>query len=83
MGVGHATSHDVGMRQVRSALPWITTGAGLIVLLSGTSAAFGWALVVFGAALIAEQGFGGTRPRPHKRVAGADEPRMHLDTHSC
>ena len=36
----------------RSALPWVTTGAGLIVLLSGTSAGFGWALIVAGAALV-------------------------------
>ncbi len=70
MGFTPATSHDLGMRQVRYALPWITTGVGLIVLLSGTSAGFGWALVVVGAALIAHQASGGgIQSRPRKRVA--------------
>jgi hypothetical protein len=36
----------------RSALLLVTIGAGLIVLLSGSSAGFGWALIVVGAALM-------------------------------
>jgi hypothetical protein len=66
MEVRDAAAHHRDMRQL---LPWVTTGVGLIVLLSGTSAGFGWALVVVGAALIADPGSGGTRSRPRKRVA--------------
>ena len=69
MAAGGIEIHDRDMRQVQSTLPWVTTGAGLIVLLTGTSAGFGWALVVIGAALIADQGSSGLRSRPRKRVA--------------
>jgi hypothetical protein len=57
MGTTHAVVHDEGMHQkaLRPAIPPIVLLAGLVILVADFSAAFGWALVVLGAALVADR----------------------------
>ena len=85
MGRRHRLSHDVHMRKdgrhsasarsrelvrtLRSVVPAITLTAGLIVLVGGVSSAFGWALIVIGAALAAGQASGNDGSSPSDRTA--------------
>ena len=81
MGIRHAVGHDEGMHQkalatslkalraLRSAVPSIVLLAGLVILVADLSAAFGWALVVFGAALVAGQASGNQGSGPGDRRA--------------